>query len=589
MKYFEANSIHIPEGNVKEIRSSGITLWRGFDCRYVSLGDSIAAGHSINADWENDYGTRSQYGEAGGNPSTVIVEDCYTDLIRRELEATYGSKRITAVSFAHSGDTVEDLMKKLDHSEVADAIRKATLVTVCIGANDVLGHISPDRISDYLMNGTLSPIESGVNNSLAILNTDGHEYSYKSLLQKLTNLNSRATFVFTTVYNPYKYAYLEESTEAENYKDGFFGPLMWAIPGSDGNIISNATRGLIYDQAKDVVKNANKMASIAEGYITRLNNIIRNKISTCGNSNIILADTKAVFDPVPDRPVSSPKHYNDLVNVELTRGFNVEELDWGQFWGNLTLSDITNNLNNIVGEVIDEVIENVIVPDMDPHPEEYGQYALKCSFADALGWSALPRRTITYLANGGTGSMASQTVVALDNMIAITNIAPLSFGIPAEGYYWTGWAGNDGKSYTDRQSIGLTGDLILTAMWSNMYTVTYRHSYDTGLATSSDTGPMECYALWIDGVEQSDLGAFSNSARTYRLPYGTSIGVIAQTKKGDARSYITVNGTTVAGTSTDARWGFTLTGDTDIHFEWNYWIEGLFSQQSYWNCYITTK
>ena len=32
---------------------------------YVSLGDSIAAGHSINSKWESDYGTGSQFGENG--------------------------------------------------------------------------------------------------------------------------------------------------------------------------------------------------------------------------------------------------------------------------------------------------------------------------------------------------------------------------------------------------------------------------------------------------------------------------------------------------------------------------------------------
>jgi hypothetical protein len=98
---------------------------------------------------------------------------------------------------------------------------------------------------------------------------------------------------------------------------------------------------------------------------------------------------------------------------------------------------------------------------------------------------------------------------------------------------------------------------------------------------------MECYALWIDGVEQSDLGAFSNGSRVYNLPYGSKIGVIAQTESGSDRSYITLNDVKIAGNSRDARYTFTVTSHMDVHFQWNYWLDGI-SPQSYWNCYVTT-
>ena len=52
---------------------------------YVSLGDSIAAGHTINSEWASDYGEGSQYGK-NGNTSTVIVPNSYTDLIQKELK-----------------------------------------------------------------------------------------------------------------------------------------------------------------------------------------------------------------------------------------------------------------------------------------------------------------------------------------------------------------------------------------------------------------------------------------------------------------------------------------------------------------------
>jgi hypothetical protein len=107
---------------------------------------------------------------------------------------------------------------------------------------------------------------------------------------------------------------------------------------------------------------------------------------------------------------------------------------------------------------------------------------------------------------------------------------------------------------------------------------------------------MECYALWIDGVEQPDLGAFSNGSRVYNLPYGTPIGVVAKVKQGDARSYIDFldtngNVTETTGLLGDARSTFKLLGNTDVHFVWKYWIDTSTwynpKVQSYWICEIT--
>ena len=66
---------------VDKIEVDGEVKWNRTKFRYVSLGDSIAAGHSINSNWETDYGVGSQYQE-NGRTETVIVPNCYTDLIK---------------------------------------------------------------------------------------------------------------------------------------------------------------------------------------------------------------------------------------------------------------------------------------------------------------------------------------------------------------------------------------------------------------------------------------------------------------------------------------------------------------------------
>lgn len=594
MRFSQVYGVRIPKDNtkksVKKIRYNGVRLWSGIVARYVSLGDSIAAGHTIDSNWERDYGTGSQYGKNGNN-QTVIVPGSYTDLIRSDLTVKLGGT-VNATSFAKSGDTVADLMQKLDHDRVRNAIAKADYVTICIGANDVL-QPAMLYLMDYI-NGDISQMLAVIQSNLDRLNNDNDANSYRKLLDKLYAINPDAQYVFTTIYNPYKYLYLEKSTAANNYKDGFLGPLVWAIPDFLGDTVANAIRAafLKTSAVENLFNKINEMPLWAEAFVTSLNNVIKSKVADFGKPNFVVADTKPVFETVPDRMVSSPKHYNDLVNVEFTRGFDVEDMDWGQFWANVNWNTVADNVEQTAQNIITTIVEKVIVPDVDPHPETYGHHALKCSFEDALGWSALPRHTITYIANGANGAMASQIAPILDNMASYAYIQANAFTHPPEGMRFNGWntsADGTGTSYSAGQFVNLTGDITLYAQWSNMYVMNIHHSYDSvnPLHGSGDTGPMECYALWIDGVEQPDLGAFSNGSRVISLPYGSQIGVVVQTEMGDGRSYITLNGVKIQGNSADARYTFTVTSHMDIHFEWNYWLDGVMPQ-SYWNCYVVT-
>lgn len=386
MRFGRVDDVRIPKGSANRIRYGDKVLWSLPLARYISLGDSIAVGHAINADWEKDYGWDAQYG-VDGRKETVIVPNSYTDLIRRDLAAKYNGK-ITAISFARSGDTVADLMEKLTHEAVIKAIKRATLVTICIGANDVLTP-AINGIGAYLNSGAIDDLARDVETNLATLNNDSAPTSYKALFDKLIAINPKAQYVFTTIYNPYKYLWIEESTEANDYKDGFFGPLMWAIPDFPdwigGDALANAIRGAFYNTAKvqDTIHRINAIGGLAEGFVTRLNDILRNKINAYGNSNIMLADTKALFDTVPDRPIPADKHYNDLVNVEITRGYVVQDLDWGQFWAGVDWGNAVNNVDQIADIVVEAVKNKVILPDVDPHPEEYGHEVLKNSFESA--------------------------------------------------------------------------------------------------------------------------------------------------------------------------------------------------------------
>lgn len=439
MKFSEVKAVRIPKGSAARIRSKELIRWEKFPvlARYVSLGDSIAAGHTINSDWDKSYGERSQYG-VNGNEETVIVPGCYTDLIRKDLLEKYGDGRIVVNSFARSGDTVADLMEKLNHDRVRNAIAKANYVTVCIGANDVL-EPAMSHLEEYLMSSSLAGAEAVIAENMATLNNDSAATSFMSLFDKLTSINHRAKYAFTTVYNPYKYLHLYPG------HNGFFEPLLDTIPemrydvdeiiedmfGWDdlgywdalarkwvsieltANISSLIKDGLLGAPAvQTLFLRVNALGGVSEGYVTRLNDILRNKINAykATNANFALAETKAMFDQYPDKTdATDDVDYSDLVNVEYTKTYNVAKMDWGMlwegsnadtFWRELAWKHLhfsnafpsTNvwdyvwfDLDGFASDLVEQIVYKVILPDTDPHPEEYGHIVLKGAFMDAIG------------------------------------------------------------------------------------------------------------------------------------------------------------------------------------------------------------
>lgn len=429
-----------PDGVVQTMTDErGNVLWRApqpevYPINYVSFGDSIAAGHEINAEWASRYGRGSQYG-MNGNKQTAIVPGCYTDLIRQDLISVYGADNVNAISFAKSGDQVSHLLEKLDHEEVRAALADAHLVTLCIGANDVL-QVVIDQIEYYIGSGDLSGIIAEVNSNLARLADDGNAASYKALFDKLLSINPNAKYVFTTIYNPYKMLWLDES------RNGFFAPLLATIPNMDidvDKVIEDRFLGgkdlsyydfsqwkwvsieldidvdaLIKDGllqtpiVQQLFDRVNGLCDYAENFVTRLNTVLREAVARYqNNENITVVDTKAAFDLFPDRQNREDVvEYNDLVNVEYTRNYDTMQMDWGalwrsnygdnveQYWWDLAWKHlhfqasspyVSFDLAGLAADVVEHTVQRVIMPDIDPHPEERGQAVMRAVFANGIG------------------------------------------------------------------------------------------------------------------------------------------------------------------------------------------------------------
>lgn len=589
---------------------------------YVSLGDSIAAGHSINGDWQNDYGVKSQYGE-NDNTFTQIVPNSYTDLISKELIARYGD-RAKSKSYAHSGDTVADLIEKITannyNNPVADSIISAEIVTVSIGANDILGEVNQDVLADYIEYGNPSLVKLGNNiqANLDKLNDDTNINSYKKLFDELNKLNPKAKYIFTTIYNPYKYLWLDEG------KDGFFKPVLDSIP--QMTILGFEVDELIKDgllntsAVKTLFSRVNALAPWVEEYVNSLNEILKNKINEyqTTNSNFSFADTKAVFDSFPDRPYTAEKHYNDLVNVEFTRNYDTAKMDWGRLWensdaGTFWLNLVTKyvswsgfDIERFASDLVGQIIVKVIVPDLDPHPETYGQYVMKRAFADVLEWESLDRYSIQYKQNG-TSTTYQDNILGVDNLPAFVVLSDNRFTNTNEGYYFTGWntnANGTGTYYADKQALLINSNLVLYAQWNNVYTIEYyKNSNNEYVSPSGETGPVmkdgtEYYlrvtlgGAVLRGLTDTFDSDGNTPTRIANTTYGTELYFqLINTGEYD-RGAVYLNGNKVAGNSEYCYYTMQVKSNIKIEFVWEFeraWEGIIPKDQSYWIAYITTN
>lgn len=536
MNFSTLKSLTIPEGKVIKIQVGGKTLWQekaevtAPKFNYVSLGDSIAAGHRIDENWETDYGWDSQYRKTDPNTGkvnteTVIVPNCYTDKIRKYLQGIYGANNVSTKSFAVSGSMIfrkhgdnRSLIEVIEDDVVNQALSKANLVTISIGANTIL-EPALDRAPSFLTEGgSLSELEKTVEGALRELADPNYEYSYKKLFDKLCEINPNAKYVFTTIHNPMKYLYVERGTYDNDFQDGFLGTWLNTIPQMSvaGLEVDREIKKLILDTKtiSDIRTRVNGDGAGWEGigawterYIETggvsvhdgkqfpsLNQTIRSAIAEYNNPNFTFTETHELFDTVPDRQGAGEVHYNDLVNMQITRGYDANDLDWSELWGEAEGSTVEEKIRNywmgIINEYLDGfsfdfdglaaeiepiIVDNILSKAFDPHPRTDGHYVMYRSFVDTLGWNSL--YTIDYNANGGLGTMETQKVLdaSIVNGVSkkIYSIINANNFSPMAHYHFNGWKDNDGNRYSDKQAIYVTNNMLLSAQWAiATYTLT---------------------------------------------------------------------------------------------------------------------
>lgn len=111
------------------------------------------------------------------------------------------------------------------------------------------------------------------------------------------------------------------------------------------------------------------------------------------------------------------------------------------------------------------------------------------------------QHTITFNANGGSGSMDAQEGYEGAN----TTLNPCTFTAPT-GKAFAGWntaANGNGTAYTDQSVIVLTENTTLYAQWAQAYTVTYNNN---GHGTAPDAVTVGSGAVLTEPVAPSESG-----------------------------------------------------------------------------------
>lgn len=153
-----------------------------------AYGDSIASGDKLSS--HDDY----------VNGITKIADGCYPQVFSESYIAHFGGE---IVSKAVSGDETWQLLDILETDSQTEVFKNTEIVTLCIGANNVLG-VALSNIKTYL----LGEIDDTAYRALLQAGLDQFIEDWPTILEYF----SGKKVVTTTVYNPYRYA-------AENFPD----------------------------------------------------------------------------------------------------------------------------------------------------------------------------------------------------------------------------------------------------------------------------------------------------------------------------------------------------------------------------------
>ena len=205
--------------------------------------------------------------------------------------------------------------------------------------------------------------------------------------------------------------------------------------------------------------------------------------------------------------------------------------------------------------------------------------------------------TVSFNANGGTGTVAS--IVTTGTTVTL----PANAFTRSKHRFdrWNTKADGSGTSYSAGQTITLSADITLYAIWVQQVTVTYYKIYAAGNTSqyppASNSGPVSGYLdLKVGNVTVPHLGdnftASGNLSptRTLTVDKGTSLSVSIKNYIGSNRCNIYVNGSQVVANASSGSYALPNGIQSNVEVQMMWTMEFLFGtvpQSSAWTVGIS--
>ena len=377
---------------------------------YVSLGDSIPEGYALEG-----YSNKDVNG---------FVLKSYPQMFSNKAWDFYTA--VNAKGFAKAGDTSTNFLCKLtglDESgnalidenliisqNIQKYVQSADIITICIGANDILSAASNtmDLVSFVL--GTSNAIIDKLNAGIATFNGN-----FPKILARLKELNPNAKILFSNVYNPYKDLISTSKTLTISYGINFPEKLNQV-----GKIIE------MFLDANSEYNDGTIIAKVSKG----INNIIEDGIKN--NSNYKLVDVKSSFD----------KYYNDNSKYDIVNCSILEK------------NTITYN----------ELVDTEGISVIDPHPTQAGHKVI----FDTLNQTVESKLALLKLNYGnGTYNNSSESILIVNKGSQINKkILPIPKSNESQQLFG-GWYISDNIRWNFAQDV-ITQNVILTAKYQSL-------------------------------------------------------------------------------------------------------------------------
>ena len=441
---------------------------------YVSLGDSIAAGYGL-----------SGYDASYQLDGSVFVEDSYAKKFADYLKTKYST--VNASSFGVSGDTVSDLINKVtntanpDYSDLQVAVASADIITICIGANNILGP-AKDDLGNQIQEGLFANVgSSNVEMQLNYVSTEqamddgliqiGSQLG--DLIDEIRNVNAGAKIIFLDVYNPY-YNFMDSIIAHE--VDLQVSTVLWNVPIDISGELSKSDVMQLGISANTYIEGGTNLSNIE---VNGLNNILYNTIyATDEQEQRLYQDVYLVG--------ADESGYLNLNGIK--KSFEEYELDYADLI-NATILNYDSN-NPFVFDLNDYEELALLI---DPHPTAQGHQIISnrlqsfysqmilCEEPDEPQEPENPDEpeelfNVFFISDGEYVSHAIKK--SGEKVLKPQNIVK-------DGYFIGGWKIENSDEYWDFDNDVVTQDVTLVAEWKQFCTITFNSNGGTSV------GPME--------------------------------------------------------------------------------------------------